>query len=43
MCDITLADGPLHCVRPDGHSGAHVFQSSYGSWVDDKHAEGGHG
>jgi hypothetical protein len=43
MCEMTLADGPLHCVRPDGHAGGHVFHSLYGTWVDDKHVEGGHG
>jgi hypothetical protein len=43
MCSATLADGPLSCVRPDGHVGGHEFHSEHGSWIDDGHGEGGHG
>lgn len=43
MCDATLAGGPLHCVRPAGHSNGHEFHSRCGSWLDDKHGEAGHG
>lgn len=43
MCAATLAGGPLSCVRPEGHPGGHEFHSLHGSWVDDKHCEGGHG
>lgn len=43
MCDTHLGRGPLTCVRPRGHTGGHEFHSLHGSWVDDRHAEGGHG
>ena len=43
MCSTTLADGPLSCVRPEGHSGGHEFHAESGSWIDDVHGEGGHG
>ena len=43
MCTSTLAGGPLHCVRPQGHPGGHEFHSQYASWLDDRHGEGGHG
>jgi RNA polymerase sigma factor (sigma-70 family) len=42
-CDAFLAGGPLECVRPQGHPGGHAFHSGRGSWVDDRHGEGGHG
>jgi hypothetical protein len=43
MCTANLAGGPLSCVRPEGHFGGHEFHSSFGSWVNDHHGEGGHG
>jgi len=43
MCAVALSQGPLICVRPDGHAGGHEFHTQHGSWVDDTHAEGGHG
>jgi hypothetical protein len=43
MCSATLADGPLSCVRPDGHLDGHEFHSQHGSWVDDTRPDGGHG
>jgi hypothetical protein len=43
VCGAILGDGPLQCVRPEGHSGGHEYHSHDGSWVDDKHEEGGHG
>lgn len=33
----------LSCVRPDPHTSGHCYESGTGSWVDDRHAEGGHG
>jgi hypothetical protein len=43
VCDAILGGGPLQCVRPEGHSGDHEYHSHAGSWVDDKHGDGGHG
>lgn len=43
MCGATLAGGPLSCVRPSGHIHGHLYHSLNGSWVDDRHAESGHG
>lgn len=45
MCDAKLHDGDLICTagdHPDNPRG-HVFRSSTGSEIDDKHSEGGHG
>ena len=43
MCDRTLEDGPLGCVRTDKHVSGHVYLSQSGSWVPDRHEDGGHG
>ena len=43
MCTATLADGPLTCVRPEGHSGGHVYHSAVGSWVPDRQGQASHG
>ncbi|MGA8211569.1 MAG: hypothetical protein WB441_05950 [Nocardioidaceae bacterium] len=43
MCDATLANGPLTCERTDHHVSGHVFTCQHGSWVEDRHDEGGHG
>ena len=43
MCGATLAGGPLGCVRPEGHSHGHAYQSGLGSWLDDRHGDSGHG
>jgi hypothetical protein len=43
MCDATLENGPLTCVRTESHDSGHVYMSSSGSWVQDKHEDGGHG
>jgi hypothetical protein len=43
MCDTTLENGPLGCVRTDSHVSGHVYLSSSGSWVQDRHEDGGHG
>jgi hypothetical protein len=43
MCTENLAGGPLSCVRPEGHSGGHMYHSLHGSWLNDSHADGGHG
>ena len=37
MCDATLVNGPLVCVRTDAHVSGHVYESSDGSWVPDRH------
>ena len=43
MCATTLENGPLTCVRTDSHVSGHVYQSQNGSWVRDRHEDGGHG
>jgi hypothetical protein len=43
MCTANLAGGPLSCVRPEGHLGGHEYHSLHGSWLNDSHADGGHG
>ena len=43
MCNATLANGPLTCVRIETHVSGHVYQSLTGSWVPDGHADGGQG
>jgi hypothetical protein len=43
MCDTTLENGPLGCVRTDSHVSGHVYHSQSGSWVQDRHEDGGHG
>lgn len=43
MCTATLAGGPLTCVQPEGHPGGHEYHSQFGSWLNDRHDEGGHG
>ena len=43
MCTTTLENGPLTCVRTDSHDSGHVYQSHNGSWVQDRHEDGGHG
>lgn len=40
-CTHTL--GSLTCTRPAGHEHGHVYVSSSGSHLDDRHEEGGHG
>ncbi len=41
-CTTRLHDGPLVCIVSGPHAG-HVFQAGSGSWVDDRHDDGGHG
>jgi hypothetical protein len=43
MCNATLENGPLTCIRTDTHASGHVYASSSGSWVRDRHEDGGHG
>jgi hypothetical protein len=42
-CTASLAGGPLTCVRQADHAGGHEYHALHGSWVDDRHSEGGHG
>jgi hypothetical protein len=45
MCEARLYNGDLVCVAGEHSSNprGHVYRSSSGSDVDDKHSEGGHG
>ena len=40
-CGVLLSGGPLVCVLEPGHPHGHVYAT--GSWVDDHHADKGHG
>lgn len=42
-CQARLNDGPLQCMRTDPHTRGHIYRSSHGSEVDDRHRDGGHG
>lgn len=42
-CTHHLFGGPLVCVRTDAHATGHVYASQAGSYVDDRHRDGGHG
>lgn len=41
-CTVQLHGGPLVCVARGPHRG-HVFEAGSGTWVDDRHRDGGHG
>lgn len=42
-CTHTLFNlGGTPCTRPDAHTSGHVYVSSTGSEVDDRHTGGGH-
>lgn len=45
MCDHRMLNDPtgLTCTRDDCDGRGHVYHSSSGSQVDDKHPDGGHG
>lgn len=36
-------DDGLSCIREDGHTGGCVYVSGSGSYVKDRHRDGGHG